>query len=221
MLLLVQVATDADVPGGGAGWRTALTRALDVVHALLNEERNGPLGGHQVLQRHAEVVALPGPPGGRVQRFEGLGWFLRSKTENSSQDGGQEERRRTQEVGLALSSHNPLLRGALPWLRWQEPKEQLPFCRFLSFFEGQLERTFPPLSGLLTLETTNTSALEELEPLRCSSVCVRTFVHHGARSRGALSAFTRTSANSPSLVPLASWESSSSSSSCPPARGRR
>lgn len=56
-----------------------LTGPLDVVHALLNEERDGTLGGRQVLQRDAKVVALPGPPGGRVERFGGLGCFLESK----------------------------------------------------------------------------------------------------------------------------------------------
>lgn len=53
--------------------KTQLTCPLDVVDTLFNEERDGTVGGHKGLQGDAKVVALPGSPGGRVQRFGGLG----------------------------------------------------------------------------------------------------------------------------------------------------
>lgn len=52
-----------------------LTCALDVLDTFLDEERDGSIRGHQVLQGDAKVVALPGSSGGRVQRFGGLGGF--------------------------------------------------------------------------------------------------------------------------------------------------
>lgn len=99
--MLLHVATkqrsrwgDTDTPGQ-TGWRrkTQLTCPLDVVHTLFNEERNGTLGGHQALQGHAKVVAVPGPPGGGVQRFEGLGWFLKSeqRTAVRKEESGEAE----------------------------------------------------------------------------------------------------------------------------------
>lgn len=75
-------------PSGGGG----LTGPLDVVHTLLNEERDGPVGRHQVLQGDAKVAALPGSPGGGVQRLEGLGWFL----EREEVEGGDETEERRQ-----------------------------------------------------------------------------------------------------------------------------
>lgn len=53
--------------------KTRLTCPLDVVDALFDEEGDGTVGGHEVLQGDAKVVALPGSPGGGVQRFGGLG----------------------------------------------------------------------------------------------------------------------------------------------------
>lgn len=52
-----------------------LTRALDVVDTFLDEERDGSIQGHEVLQGNAKIVALPGSPGGGVQRLGGLGRF--------------------------------------------------------------------------------------------------------------------------------------------------
>lgn len=52
-----------------------LTCALDVVDAFLDEERDGSIRGHEVLQGNAKIVALPGSPGGGVQRLGGLGRF--------------------------------------------------------------------------------------------------------------------------------------------------
>lgn len=57
--------------------KTGLTCPLDIVHAFFNEERDGAVGGHQGLQGDAKVVAIPGSPGGRVQRFGGLGRLLK------------------------------------------------------------------------------------------------------------------------------------------------
>lgn len=53
----------------------SLTCALDVIYAFLDEEWDGSIRGHQVLQGNAKVVALPGSPGGGVQRLGGLGRF--------------------------------------------------------------------------------------------------------------------------------------------------
>lgn len=99
MLLLLRVATELQRRHDGwrrKQWETAggarLTCPLDVVHTLLDEEGDGPVGGHQVLQGHAEVVALPGSPGGGVQRLEGLGWFLRDRRAVRREDRTEADR---------------------------------------------------------------------------------------------------------------------------------
>lgn len=99
MLLLLRVAAELQRRHDGrrrkqreTAGRTRLTCPLDVVHTLLDEEGDGPVGGHQVLQGHAEVVALPGSPGGGVQRFEGLGWFLRDRRAVRQEDRTEADR---------------------------------------------------------------------------------------------------------------------------------
>lgn len=142
MLLLLRVATELQRRHDGwrreqreTAGRTRLTCPLDVVHTLLDEEGDGPVGGHQVLQGNAEVVALPGSPGGGVQGFEGLGWFLRDRRAVRQED--RTEAGRSEGWGEACVVMPTAVQDALTD---QEVKEHPPLC--LSFSQGQLS-TFP------------------------------------------------------------------------------